>query len=60
MTVPLADQIKCARRELAMRERVYPKWVRDGRMTRDAADRETAAMQAIIATLQALEVNEVS
>jgi hypothetical protein len=39
--------IACARRELAMRKNVYPKWVAAGRMKQDAADKEIAAMQAI-------------
>lgn len=52
--VPLTEQIKCAKRELALRQRVYPKWVRDGRMKREAADHELAAMQAIVASLEAL------
>src|SRR6478672_7720338 len=29
----LEDQVACVRRELAMRERVYPRWVSEGRMT---------------------------
>jgi hypothetical protein len=54
VTVPITEQIRCAKRELAMRERVYPKWVETGRMKREEADRELAAMQAIVATLQGL------
>jgi hypothetical protein len=52
MTVSLPDQIKCARRELAMRRNVYPKWVAGGRMKPDAADRELAGMEAIVASLE--------
>jgi hypothetical protein len=52
MTVALADQIKCARRELAMRKGVYPKWVTAGRMKPEAADRELAAMEAIVTSLE--------
>jgi hypothetical protein len=55
MSVSIPDQIKCARRELAMRERVYPRWVQDGRMKQDAADREMAAMAAIVKTLEGLQ-----
>lgn len=52
--VSLSDQIKCAKRELRLRERVYPNWVRKGRMTRETADHELAGMQAIVASLEAL------
>lgn len=38
----------CAERELAMRERVYPRWVRDGKMKAADADREIACMRAIV------------
>jgi hypothetical protein len=52
MTVALADQIKCARRELAMRKNVYPKWVAGGRMKQEAADKELAGMEAIVTGLE--------
>jgi hypothetical protein len=52
--VSLADQIASVQREIAMRERVYPKWVSAGRMKQVAADRELAAMRAVLATLEAL------
>jgi len=53
-TFSIADQIACVRREIAMRERVYPKWVSAGRMKHDDAHREIAAMQAVLTTLEAL------
>lgn len=52
--VPLTDQIKCAKRELALRERAYPKWVQGGRMKRETAAHEMEAMRAIVASLEAL------
>jgi hypothetical protein len=42
------DMIACAKRELAMRKRVYPRWVADDRMTQDKADKEIAHMTAIL------------
>jgi hypothetical protein len=54
-TFTIADQIACVQREIGMRERVYPKWVAGGRMKKDAADREIAAMRAALATLNALK-----
>lgn len=41
----------CAAREAAMRRRVYPKHVDDGRMTEAKADEELMLMEAIAALL---------
>jgi hypothetical protein len=54
IAVPLTDQIKCAKRELAIRESVYPKWVQSGRMKREVAAYEIDAMRAVVASLEAL------
>lgn len=40
-------KLKAVRREIAMRERVYPNRVANGRMTQFEADREIAVMRAI-------------
>lgn len=53
--VALADQIACVRRELAMRQRVYPRWVHAGKMTQADSDREITTMIAVLATLQGLQ-----
>jgi hypothetical protein len=53
--ITLDMQIACIRRELAMRQRVYPKWVSAGRMKQAEADKELAAMQAVHDTLSALK-----
>jgi hypothetical protein len=50
--VPLHEQVAAAEREVRMRQRVYPGWIAKGRMKSDAADREIAAMQAIVRTLR--------
>jgi hypothetical protein len=49
--VALVDQVACIRREIKMRERVYPRWVKMDRMSQDVADRELAAMRAVLQTL---------
>lgn len=54
----IADQIAAARRELGMRRGVYPRRVADGKMKQAKADHEIAAMEAIIATLEAVEAKE--
>jgi hypothetical protein len=56
--IPYADQLACAERELKLRHRVYPRWVEQGRMSRQLADRELLAMQAIVATLKELAEKE--
>lgn len=51
----LSDQIACVRREVGMRERVYPRWIAAGNMTQAKADREIEAMKAVLATLVRLQ-----
>ncbi len=36
-------------REIKMRKRVYPRWVSEGRMKAEDADREIRVMEAILA-----------
>jgi hypothetical protein len=47
---PINDQDKlgCLRREVKMRESVYPRWVGRGNMTQEEADRELRIMKAIL------------
>lgn len=54
----IPELAKCARREAAMRKRVYPKWVDSGRMTQSAADHETDCMEAIAKMLTDMEEKE--
>lgn len=54
MTITLEQQIKSVRREIAMRERVYPAWVRGGKMKQENADYEIEAMKSVAATLETL------
>jgi len=60
MTAPvtLAEEITCIRRELAMRQRVYPNWVKAGRMKPAEAETEIARMQAVLTRLQGLQAFE--
>ena len=50
--IPLAEQIKCVKREIGMRRRNYPRWVADGRLLQSKADAEIAAMEAVLKTLE--------
>lgn len=57
MTEPtLEEQIECVEREIGMREKVYPRWVKavPQKMTQAKADQELARMRAVLATLQSL------
>jgi uncharacterized protein YqhQ len=54
LMISLSEQITCVRREIGMRERVYPRFVANGKMKQAAADRELATMRAVLATLEAL------
>lgn len=51
---PLPDQLTAARRELALRQRCYPKWLADGRAgwTADKVRHEIECMESIVATLE--------
>lgn len=52
--VPLIDQIKCIDRELALRERVYPRLILTKRITQPRAEREIEHLKAVKRTLDAL------
>lgn len=52
LPIPLAAQIDCVRREIAMRERVYPRWVAASKMKAGKADQEIEAMRAVLHTLE--------
>jgi hypothetical protein len=49
--VTIAEQVACVDRELAMRGRVYPRWVKAGKLTQAAADTEIKRMEAVRASL---------
>ncbi len=51
-------QIAEVEREIAMRKRVYPKWVTDGKMKQHMAERQIASMEAVSVTLNWLKRNE--
>ena len=54
LPVTLEEEIICVRREIGMRERVYPGWVRAGRMKQDRADREIEVMKSVLESLHRL------
>lgn len=50
--INIDDMIKCAEREVGMRERVYPRWVEAKKMSQTKADSEIATMKAIVEFLK--------
>jgi hypothetical protein len=57
--ITIDEQITCVKREIAMRERVYPRYVaQGGKMTQRKADHEIAAMKAVLETLENIAAGE--
>jgi len=56
--IPFAHQLDCAEREVKYRERCYPRWVAEGKMSKATADAQLAAMKAIVETLRPLAESE--
>ncbi len=52
--ISLQEQLICVEREIAMRRRVYPRFIEQGRMKLDRAEREIAAMEAVAETIRRL------
>ena len=54
----LAEQIAEARRELAMRKKLYPQWVQSGRLDAAQAQHQLVCMEAIVATLERVAMDQ--
>jgi len=52
----LPAQEREVRREIAMREANYPRWVRQGTLKQATADRQLGAMRAVLDTLVRLQL----
>jgi hypothetical protein len=57
-SVPLSEQIAAVKREIALRERVYPRFIADGKMPAAKAGRELSAMRAVLETLEGVRALE--
>ncbi len=51
MAFTIEEQIACVKREISMRERVYPRWVAAAKMSQHRADHELECMRAVLRTL---------
>ena len=56
--ITLAEQIAEAQRELALRRKCYPAWVKSGKLDSQDASHQLQAMEAIVKTLTRLEVEQ--
>lgn len=51
MTIGIQEQIKCVRRELAYRQKVYPRLVMQGKLDERQAKYQIDVMNAVLDTL---------
>ena len=56
--ITLAEQIDEARRELALRRKCYPQWVKRGTLTHEDAYHQLSCMEAIVRTLLRLDAEQ--
>jgi hypothetical protein len=56
--ITLVEQIAEAQRELALRRQGYPGWVKAGKLDAGDAYYQLQAMEAIVRTLQRLDVEQ--
>jgi hypothetical protein len=56
--IPYSEQLREIRREIAVRERVFPRWVENGKISQKDADRKLAIMRAVADTLAPLARGE--
>ena len=54
-TIVIEEQIACIERELGMRVKLYPRWVKGGKLTQEAADQELDRLRAVLLTLQRVQ-----
>lgn len=52
MNVDLDAQMAELKREITLRERLYPRWVQDRKLSQATADRQLEAMRSALATLE--------
>ena len=57
--VTLAMLIKCAERELGLRQAVYPRKIAEGKLSLKTAQHELTCMRKIVAVLKEIEAQHV-
>jgi hypothetical protein len=53
--VTISEMVACAKREVSMREAVFPRRVATGKMSSEKAERETLLMEAIVQLLEGIQ-----
>jgi hypothetical protein len=56
--IPLAEQIAEVQRELALRKRCYPAWVKSGKLDAGEATWQLRVMEEVLRTLQRLDAEQ--
>jgi len=56
--ITLEEQIAEAQRELALRKKCYPQWIKSGKLDASTAHYQIAAQQAIVRTLMRLDAEQ--
>ena len=56
--ITIAEQIECVDRELRIREKVYPRWVKSQKLTKVLAATELDRMRAVLGSLIKLYLAE--
>ena len=56
--ISIQEQIAEVKRELSLRERVYPRLIAGGKITAQIAERNTARLIAVLRTLELVERHE--
>ena len=56
--ITLAEQIAEAQRALALRRKCYPQWIKSGKLDSSDAYYQLQAMEAIVHTLQKLDIEQ--
>ncbi len=52
--ITIDEQINEVKREIAMRQKLYPKWIEAGSLEKTKADFQILAMAAVLISLQAV------
>ncbi len=55
MKKTLTEQIKAVKRELGMRQAVYPRRVAEHKMSQDSATHQIECLESVLETLESLE-----
>jgi hypothetical protein len=58
LPIAVCDQLSELRRDYVLRQRVYPRWVRDGKMSAGDAETFQARLLAAIRTIERVAADE--